>query len=172
MMIAIRPESLTAIFTLRSVSCTEEFDWHRLTVLAKEQHTRSSTGEMEVRMSTDRLTQTKHYQECIAACFACAQTCETCSDDMIGMDHHGDQKLMAQCIRLCRECTDICVLAGRWMSQGSAMSDRLCGLCADICDSCAEVCEQHAPHHALCGPCATECRRCAELCRKMIHAAA
>jgi Domain of Unknown Function (DUF326) len=46
-------------------------------------------------MSKDRLTQTKHYQECIAACFACAQTCETCSDDMIGMDHHGDQKLMA-----------------------------------------------------------------------------
>jgi hypothetical protein len=40
-------------------------------------------------MSKDRLTQTKHYQECIAACFACAQTCETCSDDMIGMDHHG-----------------------------------------------------------------------------------
>ena len=39
MMIAIRPESLTAIFTLRSVSCTEEFDWHRLTFLAKEQHT-------------------------------------------------------------------------------------------------------------------------------------
>jgi len=39
MMIAIRPELLTAIFTLRSVSCTEEFDWHRLNVLAKEQHT-------------------------------------------------------------------------------------------------------------------------------------
>jgi len=102
-------------------------------------------------MSKDRLTQTKRYQECITACFACAQTCETCSDDMIGMDHHGDQKLMAKCIRLCRECADICVLAGRWMSQGSAMSDRLCGLCADICDSYAEVCEQHAPHHALCG---------------------
>jgi hypothetical protein len=123
-------------------------------------------------MSQDRLTQTKHYRECIDACFACAQICETCSDDMIGMDHHGDQKLMAQCIRLCRECADICVLAGQWMSLGSAMADRLCGFCADICDTCAKVCEQHAPHHALCGPCATECRRCAGLCRKMAHAAA
>ena len=44
MMIAIRPESLTAIFTLRSVSCTEEFDWHRLTFLAKEQHTGVQQG--------------------------------------------------------------------------------------------------------------------------------
>jgi len=116
--------------------------------------------------------QTKHYRECIAACFACAQTCETCGDDMIGMDHRGDQTLMAQCIRLCRECADICVLAGQWMSRGSAMADRLCGLCADICDTCAKICEAHAPHHALCGPCATECRRCAELCRRMMPVAA
>ena len=163
---------LTAISGPRSLSLTEEFDWHTLTFFAKEQHTQEFNRGNGGGMTQDRLTQTKHYQECITACFACAQTCETCSDDMIGMDHHGDQKLMAQCIRLCRECADICVLAGRWMSQGSTMADRLCGLCADICDTCAEVCEQHAPHHALCGPCATECRRCAELCRKMIHTAA
>jgi len=28
-----------AIFALRSVSFTEEFDWHTLTLLTKEQHT-------------------------------------------------------------------------------------------------------------------------------------
>ena len=39
MLLAIRPELLTAIFALRSVPCTEEFDWHTRTFLAKEQHT-------------------------------------------------------------------------------------------------------------------------------------
>jgi hypothetical protein len=39
MMIVIRPELLTGIFALRSVPCTEEFDWHRLTFLAKEERT-------------------------------------------------------------------------------------------------------------------------------------
>jgi hypothetical protein len=49
-------------------------------------------------MSQDRLTQIKHYRECIASCFACAQTCETCSDDMIGTTIMVIRKLMAQCI--------------------------------------------------------------------------
>ena len=110
---------------------------------------------------------TQEWKECIAECFRCAQTCEECGDDMIGMDHTGDRQLMEQCIRLCRECADISAMAGRWMSRLSPLSDRLCRWCAEISDACAEVCEQHAPHHAACGPCAQECRRCADRCRRM-----
>ncbi|NGZ94586.1 MAG: four-helix bundle copper-binding protein [Nitrospira sp. WS110] len=111
-------------------------------------------------------------KNCIDACFACAQTCETCADDMIGMTQHHSDELMAQCTRLCRDCSDICVLSARWMSRNSARFDTLCQLCAEICDQCAEICERHAPHHALCGPCAEQCRRCAEACREMIGSGA
>jgi len=45
MLLAIRPELLTAIFALRSVSFTEEFDWHTRTFLAKEQHTQEIKTE-------------------------------------------------------------------------------------------------------------------------------
>jgi hypothetical protein len=86
---------------------------------------------------------------------------------MIGMKHHDDD-LMARCTRLCRDCSDMCVLAGRWISRNSPRFEALCQLCAEICDECAEVCERHAPHHALCGPCAEQCKRCADICREMI----
>jgi hypothetical protein len=132
-------------------------------------------------LSHNRKEATMHHQyqmtdqmkECIAACWSCAQICNQCGDDMIGMEPHGhSMELMARCIRLCRECADICTLSAQWMSRLSRFSENLCRLCADICDVCAEVCEEHAPHHELCGPCAKECRRCARLCREMAGARA
>ena len=72
-----------------------------------------------------------------------------------------------RCIRLCRECADVCAMAGQWMSRLSPLAESMCSFCADVCDQCAEACEQYAPHHALCGLCAQECRRCAETCRGM-----
>lgn len=108
----------------------------------------------------------QQFKDCIRACMACAQICNECGDDMVGMKQSSE--LMARCIRLCRECADICLLAASWMSRVSPLSDRVCRLCAEICDLCAEACEQHAPHHELCGPCARECRRCADACRQML----
>jgi hypothetical protein len=123
-------------------------------------------------MHQDKRTLIPEWNDCIAACVRCAQICDECGDDMIGMEHKADMQLMERCIRLCRECADICTMAGRWMSRVSPVAHKLCALCADICDQCAEVCEQHAPHHALCGPCAQECRRCADMCRQMSGATA
>jgi uncharacterized protein DUF326 len=105
-------------------------------------------------------------KECMAACFSCSHICNRCGDDMIGMEG-GDHRLMSRCIRLCRDCADVCVLAAQWLGRMSLMSASICRLCAEVCEMCAETCEQHAPHHALCGPCAKECRRCADLCRRM-----
>ena len=118
-------------------------------------------------MLEDR-SMSQEMSKCIAACFGCAMACNRCSDDMMGMEAHGNALLMNRCIRLCRECAEICLLAAQWMSRMSPLSDQGCRLCADVCDLCAETCEQHAPHHALCGPCAQECRRCADLCRQML----
>lgn len=123
-------------------------------------------------MHEGKRTLDQEWKECITACFRCAQICEECSDDMIGMEHKGDMPLMERCIRLCRECADVCAMAARWMSRVSPLADRLCAFCAEVCETCAKACEEHAPHHALCGPCAQECRRCAEMCRRMSGAAA
>ena len=109
-------------------------------------------------MATQTQSIDQHRSDCIDACLDCARICNTCGDDMIGMDMSNEdrQALMARCIRLCRDCADICLLVAQWMGRASALSVRLC----------AGVCEQHAPHHAMCGECAKECRRCAALCRK------
>ena len=128
---------------------------------------KSTNNHVGVPMHTDTHQLSQQMKDCIEACWACAQICNTCSDDMIGMDHKGDTQLMERCIRLCRECADICVMSAQWMSRMSPVSAPLCRLCAEVCDLCAEACEQHAPHHALCGPCAQECRQCADRCRSM-----
>ncbi len=110
----------------------------------------------------------RHVEDCIRACTACAHICNICGNDMIGMTHQAAHDLTARCIRLCRDCEDICLLAAQWMGRSSVFSIRICALCAELCELCAGVCEQHAPHHALCGDCAKECRRCAEICHKMV----
>ena len=98
----------------------------------------------------------------IAVCFSCAQMCNTCSDDMIGMEHHkGDMELMERCIRLCRECADICVLAGQWMNRVSAvraivpvLRRSLRSLCRGVRTACTPSCfvpAMRAGMPALCG---------------------
>lgn len=123
-------------------------------------------------MHQDKRILTEHMQHCIDACATCAQICDRCADDMIGMEGGRQKELQQLCIRLCRDCADFCALSMRWMSRLSPSSELLCRACADICDRCAEVCEQHTPHHALCGDCAAECRRCAGACRDMAGAMA
>jgi hypothetical protein len=131
----------------------------------------SSIGGISMHQDNRQLT--KHYENCIAACWSCARICNTCSDDMIGMDPQGhDMDLMARCTRLCRECADVCSLSAQWMSRLSPLTEEMCRFCARVCDECAELCERHAAHHALCGPCGEECRRCASMCREMAGAKA
>ena len=113
------------------------------------------------------LTTPTQYQAAISACESCLTICNTCSDDMIGRESHDHHELMARCIRLCRDCADICSVAANWMSRSSLLSTHICRLCAEVCNACAEACEQHAPHHELCGPCAEECRRCVSVCLEM-----
>ena len=110
----------------------------------------------------------QHRIDCIQACLDCARLWNTCGDDMIGMPHETEQDLMTRCIRLCRDCADICLLSAQWMGRTSAFAVRMCAWCAEVCELCAGLCEEQAPHQALCGDCAAACRRCAELCHKMV----
>ena len=157
----------------RSVLCTTTPDSHTrvLVCLLRAEHLLFPAPERSVMHHHDHAPH-PHLQHCIDTCAACAQICDRCADDMIGMDGGDDRELRELCIRLCRDCADLCALSVRWMSRLSPATELLCRTCSDICDRCASVCEQHSSHHPLCGDCAVECRRCAAACRDMATAAA
>jgi Domain of Unknown Function (DUF326) len=74
--------------------------------------------------------------------------------------------MMANCIRLDRECSDICSFAAEMMARNSPFINEICELCAKVCEACGKECEQHDHQH--CQECAKACFRCAEVCRKMV----
>lgn len=104
----------------------------------------------------------EQFSTCIDACNACASACEHCATACLG---ENDVKMMAECIRLDRDCADICRLAAAWMARDSRFAKQLCALCAAVCEACGAECARHAAQH--CQMCAEACRRCAEECRKM-----
>jgi hypothetical protein len=106
------------------------------------------------------------HQSCIDACLRCAQECEHCAT--ASLDEQ-DLASMAECIRLDRDCADICFLAAAYMSRGSQFTEEICSICAEICDACGAECRKHKVDH--CQRCADECERCAEECRQMSEAA-
>ena len=66
----------------------------------------------------------QQYQSCIEACVACAQECEHCGDACLSEQ---DVAKMAECIRLDRDCAEICWAAAAYMSRGSRfMQDMYC----------------------------------------------
>ena len=104
------------------------------------------------------------YHDCIEACVACLVACEMCSDACLD---EKDVKMMAQCIRLDRDCADACDAAIRAMSRGGPLAPQLCRACAEACEACAAECEKHAQMSEHCRVCAEACRRCAAACRKV-----
>ncbi|HSF47902.1 MAG TPA: four-helix bundle copper-binding protein [Burkholderiales bacterium] len=72
---------------------------------------------------------------------------------------------MQECIRLDRDCADICALAAQFMARDSSFARVVCALCADICEACGNECAKHQVAH--CQEYADACRRCAEECRTM-----
>ena len=101
-------------------------------------------------------------QSCIDACMACAQACEHCANACL---KEKDVAMMAECIRLDRDCADICWTSAAWMSRDSQFAGQLCRVCADVCQACGAECGKHKHDH--CQKCAAACRDCAEACRKM-----
>jgi hypothetical protein len=102
------------------------------------------------------------YHDCIDACEACAAECEHCATACLS---EKQVESLTRCIRMDRDCADLCRLAAALMSRDSSFAREVCRLCAAICDACAAECERHDMEH--CGRCAKACRTCATECRKM-----
>ena len=120
-----------------------------------------------VSRSEDFPMPTSAHQACIDACIRCAQACENCHDACL---QEKDVAKMAECIRLDKDCSEICWTAAAFMSRGSRFMQDLCRVCAEICEACGAECRKHKMDH--CQQCADACDRCAEECRRMAGAAA
>ena len=92
----------------------------------------------------------------------CVKTCNECFTACL---KENDVTMMAECIRLDRECAEVCGLLEQFLSRGSQFSAELAALCAKICEACASECIQHEHEH--CQQCATLCLACAEACRSI-----
>jgi len=89
----------------------------------------------------------------------CAFTCETCATACLQEE---DIAMMAQCIRLDRDCADICVQAARLLQRNSEIAHQFLVLCEEICRMCSEECAKH--DHGHCQICAQTCLACAHAC--------
>lgn len=105
----------------------------------------------------------QNYQTCIKSCHDCVLECEHCATACLGEE---DVKMLERCIRLDRDCADICVLAIATMSRESDFVRQICSLCAEICQTCGDECAKHK-HMEHCKICSEACYRCADECRKM-----
>ncbi|MGG2396011.1 four-helix bundle copper-binding protein [Pseudomonas sp. SH1-B] len=103
-----------------------------------------------------------NYEACIRACLDCATACDRCFGQCLS---EPEVQRMAHCIKLDRECSEICRLAASLMAVGSDSAATICRVCAEICRQCGDECAKHEAKH--CQDCAEACRHCADECSRM-----
>ncbi len=96
--------------------------------------------------------------ECAAACEVCATACLS----------EADIDKMAACIRLDRDCADLCRLVAMLATRKSTLTPSLAAVVVEACESCADECERHEMEH--CKACAKACRECARQCSRQAAA--
>jgi hypothetical protein len=101
-------------------------------------------------------------KEIIRQLNACADQCNHCFNECLNEE---DVTMMARCIELDRECSDICQWTASFIARQSEYTNDLMQLCAKICEDCAEECAKHDNEH--CRLCSEVCRKCAEVCHNM-----
>lgn len=105
-------------------------------------------------MKDERTNELMHILiKCITACEACADAC---------LDEP-DPGHLAACMRLDRNCADICTLTARYVARGSIHAPEALRMCIDICDACHAECSRHDHWH--CRKCAQACAECRDACR-------
>jgi hypothetical protein len=95
----------------------------------------------------------------------CVVACETCAAACLNED---DVSMMARCIELDRDCSELCAEAVRLRLRDSELFEPFLAVCEEACRLCAEECRKHKMDH--CQRCADECERCSEACREELKA--
>jgi hypothetical protein len=108
--------------------------------------------------------ESQKFQEVLQDLLDCSVSCERCVIDCISGSY--PQK-METCIRLARDCKDVCGLQAKYLSRNSPIARHLMIVCEDLCRLCAEECSKH-PQLKECSDCYKACIKCAETCKKQI----
>lgn len=87
--------------------------------------------------------------------------CDWCADQCIGMGPE-----MADCIRLCRDVSDLAALNVQLMARDSIFGPEAAQLFAQAAEECARECARHP--HAHCQECAATLSRAVDSTRKML----
>ncbi|MCZ4245896.1 four-helix bundle copper-binding protein [Pedobacter punctiformis] len=103
----------------------------------------------------------RNHKALIQTLLDCALACEYCASSCL---EEGHVKMMVKCIKLDRDCADLCVQAARLLQRDSVIAHQYLLLCEEVCRLCAEECVKH--HHEHCQACAKACRTCADACHK------
>lgn len=101
--------------------------------------------------------------EIIKALQECIITCNECFDACLKESHVSS---MTDCIRLNRDCADICSLLVQAISRNSNQLSALAKSCVEICRKCADECSKHDHEH--CQRCAKACTECVSQCQKIL----
>ncbi|WP_026693363.1 four-helix bundle copper-binding protein [Peribacillus kribbensis] len=104
----------------------------------------------------------ENYQSLIQTLHECMEACNHCFDACLSED---SVKMMAECIRLDRECSDFCGFFEQSLSRGTPFVAELARTCTAICQACGNECKQHDHDH--CQKCADACFKCAEECMRL-----
>ncbi|KKK33387.1 ferredoxin [Salinicoccus sediminis] len=91
----------------------------------------------------------------------CAEACNHCYDACLKEEN---VKMMAECIRLDRECADICSYLEHALTRNTPFGSELAAVCAEICEACGNECRKHDHEH--CQKCADACFKCANACKE------
>ncbi|MGE6716584.1 four-helix bundle copper-binding protein [Peribacillus frigoritolerans] len=105
----------------------------------------------------------ENYSSVIQTLNDCITACNHCYDACLKEEH---VNMMVECIRLDRECAEICSFLAQAKGRGTPFSSELAEVCVKICESCGNECKKHDHEH--CQKCAEACLRCAEECRKLV----
>ncbi|WP_041055899.1 four-helix bundle copper-binding protein [Jeotgalibacillus campisalis] len=104
------------------------------------------------------------YAELLRIVHDCAAACNHC---FVACLNEEDVNMMSGCIRLDRECADVCAFMEQAISRNSPFISQMAALCAEICEACGNECSTHADHHDHCRRCAEACFKCAEACKRI-----
>ncbi|WP_160723631.1 four-helix bundle copper-binding protein [Bacillus sp. USDA818B3_A] len=105
----------------------------------------------------------EQYRTIIETLHECMVACNHCYDACLKEEN---SNMMVECIRLDRECADICAYLEQAIGRGTPFIFDLAQVCASICEACGNECQNHQHEH--CQKCAEACMECAKVCRNLI----
>ena len=94
----------------------------------------------------------------------CVYLCNNCFSACVEED---GMEMMKECIRLDKECAQICAATLVEVYPGSRFKREILTLCANACRACGQECAKFEQAH--CQDCAKACQACAEACETFIE---